>query len=333
MATFLRRRSSIDDIKKKGVAVSKSTAGKLTASVGKGGRNSPKDIEIVEDLLHARGFFGHSGDRRMNIVGAKKNRKNVTIEAITKFQRTFMRSPSGLIQPGSQSERLLTNLSPGKVITESLGSWVAHIVDGAQSRHLKSQNHLNPGIRLMIAARRAYYPPRPSFNTLADSTVENTYGKIRKFEPTVGRFVKVTDHDSKYKIDKVTIPQLAGKKNQMGGVNRTGKVRCHEKAKDKFLRLFQAWEDAGLIDRINDFGGPVAVRYRGQNKSKLSLHSWGIAIDLNVQQNKMNMAPARLGEYGCVLELVPIANSLGWFWGGHFQNTGLDAMHFEIAVP
>jgi hypothetical protein len=31
-----------------------------------------------------------------------------------------------------------------------------------------------------------------------------------------------------------------------------------------------------------------------------------------------------------VRELVPIANRLGFFWGGHFQNR-LDGNHFEVA--
>jgi hypothetical protein len=30
-----------------------------------------------------------------------------------------------------------------------------------------------------------------------------------------------------------------------------------------------------------------------------------------------------------VRELVPIANELGWYWGGHYRKR-LDGMHFEL---
>jgi hypothetical protein len=36
-----------------------------------------------------------------------------------------------------------------------------------------------------------------------------------------------------------------------------------------------------------------------------------------------------MGEHGCLLELVPIANEHGFYWGGHFSRK--DGMHFEIA--
>ena len=108
----------------------------------------------------------------------------------------------------------------------------------------------------------------------------------------------------------------------------------HEKVAHQWQMLFQAWDDAGLLDRILMFSGPLAVRYmRGVTHdgklSSLSNHSWGTAIDLNVPWNPLKAKPARMGWQGCVMELVPIAHQFGFYWGGHFGR--LDGMHFEVA--
>ena len=56
-------------------------------------------------------------------------------------------------------------------------------------------------------------------------------------------------------------------------------------------------------------------------------HAWGTAFDVNVPWNARGM-PALRGEKDSVRELVPIANSRG-FWGGHFSRR--DGMHFEAS--
>jgi hypothetical protein len=59
-------------------------------------------------------------------------------------------------------------------------------------------------------------------------------------------------------------------------------------------------------------------------------NSWGTAFDINAPQNFLGNEPAKLGQPGCILELLPIAYSCGFYWGGLF--TRKDGMHFELAV-
>jgi hypothetical protein len=106
--------------------------------------------------------------------------------------------------------------------------------------------------------------------------------------------------------------------------------------------LWQAWERAGLLDRILSFQGGFVPRFvrntAGRNPRPLSNHAWGTAFDINAPQNRLGVEPALLGQTGCVRELVEIANQHGFFWGGHYRNRrdgsiGKDGMHFEIAHP
>ncbi len=67
------------------------------------------------------------------------------------------------------------------------------------------------------------------------------------------------------------------------------------------------------------------------------MHAYGAAFDINVQWNQFNVRAALVGDKGSVRELVPIANQLGFYWGGHFRynkhSDASDGMHFEWARP
>ncbi|MGH7342522.1 MAG: M15 family metallopeptidase, partial [Candidatus Rokuibacteriota bacterium] len=64
----------------------------------------------------------------------------------------------------------------------------------------------------------------------------------------------------------------------------------------------------------------------------LSNHAWGAAFDLNEEHNLLGHVPGLRGERGAVRELVPYANELGFYWGGHFLGRA-DGTHFEVARP
>ena len=116
-------------------------------------------------------------------------------------------------------------------------------------------------------------------------------------------------------------------------VRAVGTIECHKLAAPKFAQLFADWEKAKLIDRVISCAGAFNPRLiRGSttaSRSHLSNHAWGTAIDLNDDQNPRKHVPVTLYARGCMRELVTIANSLGFFWGGHFRP--FDGMHFELA--
>ena len=111
-------------------------------------------------------------------------------------------------------------------------------------------------------------------------------------------------------------------------------VAFHKKTSVQLLGLFSAWNDAGLLDRILTFGGSWAPRFIRGSRTTLSNHAWGTAFDINVQWNMLGQTPAVKGAKGSVRELVQLANTHGFYWGGHFGKYSanrVDGMHFEIS--
>ena len=77
----------------------------------------------------------------------------------------------------------------------------------------------------------------------------------------------------------------------------------------------------GLADQIKTWDGCFNIR--NQRKSTVpSLHSWGLAIDINAAWNKLGCVPTM------PRALVKCFKDSGFDWGGDFQNP--DGMHFQI---
>lgn len=128
----------------------------------------------------------------------------------------------------------------------------------------------------------------------------------------------------------VPLPHLAF---MNGGV--PVKARVHKLAAPKLLELFDAWRAARLTMAIRTWNGSHVSRFKrgkgGGDVTDLSNHAWGTAFDVNAQWNRLGQKPAVHGAPGSLVQLVPIANRLGWAWGGDFSNP--DAMHFELVKP
>lgn len=112
-------------------------------------------------------------------------------------------------------------------------------------------------------------------------------------------------------------------------------IRVHKAVKDKFVALFTAWRDAGVLDRLKTMDGTLNVRMiRGSETStalaKLSTHSWGAAIDLNAAWNKLGSPGAALGEVGSMAELIPFMAEHGFVSGSTFSRR--DDMHGEVGA-
>ncbi len=102
------------------------------------------------------------------------------------------------------------------------------------------------------------------------------------------------------------------------------RLRCHQKLAEVFSEVFAAIQERKLVDEIRDCDGCYCFR-RKSSGSGLSVHSWGIAIDLNVPTNQPqtpgDMAP----------ELIALFKEFGFEWGGGWSSYK-DPMHFQYCT-
>jgi peptidoglycan hydrolase-like protein with peptidoglycan-binding domain len=190
------------------------------------------------------------------------------------------------------------------------------------------------------AKRNLAWPKRkPGLTSPPGSLMQQKCGEIVfQHTPVSGNpeHITVTNGYEAENIRVVQIPQLMNCVVPLDpGVTKTdGRIRFHKNHTDRLVALFQAWDQAGLTDRILTFDGSFNLRLkRGSTKAvvaNLSNHSWGTAFDINATWNQRKTVPAMMGDRGCVRELVAIAEANGFFWGGHFGT--MDGMHFEVAA-
>jgi len=105
-----------------------------------------------------------------------------------------------------------------------------------------------------------------------------------------------------------------------------GSVTGHKALFPQLRGALREVQARGLADQIHpsEFGGCYVPRFIGHDPRKgLSLHTWGIAVDLNVPGNQRGTA----GEIN--RDVVAIFKKWGFAWGGDWAWT--DPMHFELA--
>lgn len=184
----------------------------------------------------------------------------------------------------------------------------------------------------------ASWPPKPGFGPLATIAAQQqlfgTFEFVHDPAPNNQERIRILGDWVRDNIDReVFVPQLAKlAARKVPGAPRSGVISWHRKAKQQILGLWQAWEDAGLLDLIISYHGDWNARFVRGRIGVLSNHSFGTAFDINTVVNGLNwlgVRPALVGERGSVRELVPIAHAYGFYWGGHFDR--FDGMHFDIA--
>jgi hypothetical protein len=157
-------------------------------------------------------------------------------------------------------------------------------------------------------------------NLLFDSL--NTPG-IDYRSHTNGR-IDILNSDVRDKIKSTKIDQLVG----IRGAPDDGMVECHGHIALFLQAAFAEIAEKQLLDRILTFDGLWVPRHINWNPNRgISLHSWGIAFDINAHWNGFGAHPPETGEHGSVRELVAIFEKHGFYWGGHFRHA--DGMHFQ----
>lgn len=112
------------------------------------------------------------------------------------------------------------------------------------------------------------------------------------------------------------------------------RISCHSKVRDSLERIFQGTLDAYGHQRISElrldlFGGCLNVR-RIRGGTGMSMHSWGIAVDIDPDNNQLRWGRERASlarpEYDAFWAIV---EGEGWTSLGRTKN--YDWMHFQAA--
>jgi hypothetical protein len=110
-------------------------------------------------------------------------------------------------------------------------------------------------------------------------------------------------------------------------VDKTGlNIRLHRKIATLFEDGLAAAIKAAPHYKVRMLGGFAARHVLNDPSKPLSLHSWGIAFDVNWDRNGYGKsAPRDLPE-----PFVAAFENYGWSWGGKWKTP--DWMHFQFAT-
>lgn len=98
---------------------------------------------------------------------------------------------------------------------------------------------------------------------------------------------------------------------------------CHRLFIQPFRDALELVHDRKLGLEIKSFDGCFNIRSK-KGGSTPSIHSWGLAVDLNAAWNQFLQPPTMS------LELVRCFTDVGFDWGGVWKK--LDGMHFQLSA-
>ena len=99
------------------------------------------------------------------------------------------------------------------------------------------------------------------------------------------------------------------------------KLYCNKLIVAPLIQAFDNLIDRGFVKELKTWDGCFNVR-RKRGLTSMSLHSWGIAIDVNAAWNGLNKTPQLSAGF------VKCFTDAGFDWGGTW--TRKDGMHFQL---
>ena len=253
------------------------------------------DVEVWEEFLQGYGFYGTEVDQHFNPD---------SVASTKLFQEEFKLRPDGWVGRHTWAKAIEQGLDilEDDVKDVTGPNWPS--VDPKLKPIVGTQGRM--GVWGKITYKSAGRPNNPE-------AIKITNGWRNRYLLAV----------ELPQVDAIPGMQYKGKQVGMGPRS----CSIHRHVLDSFVALWEAWEEAGLLDRIITWAGTWNPRFIRGSRTSLSNHAFATAFDINAPWNGLRRVPALLGKKGCVRELVPIANEFGWYWGGHFSRR--DGMHFE----
>jgi hypothetical protein len=140
--------------------------------------------------------------------------------------------------------------------------------------------------------------------------VSEVFGNIEYVDVDGGR-IKIVNGWTDESIRSVTLPVI-------------GKEQVHRLLVDVFFEVLIQAQNQGLAEEIRQFA-VWSPRHKMHDSGRpLSLHSWGIACDINWSENPPGHA-SRIHP-----GIVSLFETAGFYWGANFSHP--DPMHFQFAT-
>lgn len=100
------------------------------------------------------------------------------------------------------------------------------------------------------------------------------------------------------------------------------RLYCNKAIIAPLTQAFKNLISRNFVNELKTWDGCFNVRKK-RGLSSQSLHSWGIAIDVNQAWNQLGKEPTLSAGF------VKCFTDAGFFWGGNFKSRK-DGMHFEL---
>lgn len=100
------------------------------------------------------------------------------------------------------------------------------------------------------------------------------------------------------------------------------KIYCNRDMVKPLERAFRNLIERGYVDELKTWDGCFNIRKK-RGLVSLSLHSWGLAIDVNAAWNGLGKEPTLSAGF------VKCFTDAGFHWGGTWKRK--DGMHFQLA--
>lgn len=99
------------------------------------------------------------------------------------------------------------------------------------------------------------------------------------------------------------------------------KLYCNKDLVEPLKKAFKNLIDTNYVNELKTWDGCFNIRKK-RGLASMSLHSWGIAIDVNAAWNGLNKTPQLSAGF------VKCFTDAGFEWGGSWAR--LDGMHFQL---
>jgi hypothetical protein len=103
------------------------------------------------------------------------------------------------------------------------------------------------------------------------------------------------------------------------------KLYCNRDMVKPLEQAFTNLIQRGFVNELKTWDGCFNIRGKRSNPNSYSLHSWGIAIDVNAATNRQGIKPTLSAGF------VKCFTDAGFEWGGNWKMPSTDGMHFQLA--